>query len=127
MVSASLPGWTFRSAALMINSVRRLLAHTLGASCSHAGALFDALLGTPVLGDRDLVRPEELAVGFFDCPLSIFHLLEQDVASLAAIIVLSSPRDGRGNDGAKLGKQVFEIFSVDFGWEVVDSDAALLE
>ena len=95
----------------------------LGVSYSRVCVLLDA----PVLGDRDLVRLEELAVGLLDCPLSILFLLEQDVASLAAIIVLSSPRDGCGNDGAKLGKQVLEVADFDFNWEVVDSDAALLE
>ena len=106
-----------------MNSVRCLLAHPLGASCSRVCALLNA----PVLGDRDLVRPEELAVGLLDCPLSILHLLEQDVASLAVTVVLSCPRDGSGEDDAVLTEQVLEIASVDFGWEVVDSDTALLE
>ena len=95
----------------------------LGVSYSHVHALLDA----PVLGDRDLVWPEELAVGLLDCPLSIILLLEQDVASLAVIVIPSSPRDGSGEDDAVLTEQVLEIASVDFGWEVVDSDTALLE
>ena len=98
----------------------------LGASSSRS-ALLDAPLGAPVLGDSDLVWPEERAVGFFDCPLSILLLLEQDVASLAAIIVLSSSRNGCGNDGAVLSKQVLEVTDFDFNWDVIDDDAALLE
>ena len=95
----------------------------LGANCSRVCVLLDA----PVLGDRDLVRPEELAVGFFDCPLSILFLLEQDVTSPAAIIVLSSPRDGYGEDGTEFGKQVPEVVNTDFDWDVIDDDATLLE
>ena len=51
----------------------------IGASSSHS-AILDAPLGAHVLGDSDLVWPEELAVGLLDCPLSILFLLEQDVA-----------------------------------------------